>query len=78
MVPDVNENLNSVHITLEHWPLTATHREVKFGFVDFLVAFGSIMALFLSFSILSAIEMLLYIFHYIGDKLSDRLCPKTP
>ena len=49
-------------------------RDIHFGFIDFLVAFGSILALFLSFSLLSAIEVLFFFIHLIATKF----CPKKP
>lgn len=56
-------------INLKHFPLVTYQREVKFGFVDFLVAFGSILALFLSFSFLSLIELILYLFRMFATKI---------
>lgn len=57
-------------IALKNFPLVSYLREVKFGFVDFLVAFGSILALFLSFSFLSLIELILYLVRMFASKLS--------
>ena len=67
-----SSNLTQINIAMKHWPLLTFHREVRFGFIDFLVAFGSIMTLFLSFSLLSAIEVLLYTLRFIAWKI----CPK--
>lgn len=66
-----NQKSAKVVIGLMQWPVLSFQREVRFGFVDFLVAFGSIMALFLSFSLLSAIELLLYVIRFLATKI----CP---
>jgi Amiloride-sensitive sodium channel len=62
----------SLSIAFEHWPQVSYHREIRFGFIDFLVAFGSILALFVGFSLLSAIEVVLYVVKFIATKF----CPK--
>lgn len=58
----IGTNLSVITIDFHHWPYISYYREVRFGFIDFLVAFGSIFTLLLGFSILSAVEILLYIF----------------
>lgn len=69
---DIDKTSTRVVIDLMQWPVLSFQREVRFGFVDFLVAFGSIMALFLSFSLLSAIELLLYIIRFLATKICPR------
>lgn len=64
-----NEDDTKVIVRLIQFPVITFQREVRFGFVDFLVAFGSILALFLSFSILSFIEVLLYMIRYAASKI---------
>lgn len=59
-------------MNFNHWPLVFFQREVRFGFVDFLVAFGSILALFLGFSLLSAIEILFYFIRFVASKFSPK------
>ncbi|KAG5682554.1 hypothetical protein PVAND_011899 [Polypedilum vanderplanki] len=54
-----DSNVSSVNVDLILWPYIAFHREVRFGFIDFLVAFGSIFALFLGLSFLSVVEILI-------------------
>lgn len=63
-----------VDIRMMQWPVLSFRREVRFGFVDFLVAFGSILTLFLGFSLLSAIELLLHIIQLLVSKI----CPRSP
>ncbi|KAF6216174.1 hypothetical protein GE061_000514 [Apolygus lucorum] len=42
------------------WPMIRYKREVLFGWVDLLVAFGGIAGLFLGFSLLSGVEIIYY------------------
>ncbi|XP_034240067.1 sodium channel protein Nach-like [Thrips palmi] len=42
------------------WPMVRYKREVLFGWVDLLVAFGGIAGLFLGFSLLSGVEIVYY------------------
>lgn len=58
----IESSLSITTVDFHHWPYISYYREVRFGFIDFLVAFGSIFTLLLGFSILSAIEILLHIF----------------
>ncbi|XP_025416588.1 sodium channel protein Nach-like isoform X2 [Sipha flava] len=49
-----------LEITFVSWPMVRYRREVLFGWVDLLVAFGGIAGLFLGFSLLSGVEILYY------------------
>lgn len=42
------------------WPVIRYKREVLFGWVDLVVAFGGIAGLFLGFSLLSLVEIVYY------------------
>ncbi|XP_073973573.1 amiloride-sensitive sodium channel pickpocket 23 isoform X2 [Rhodnius prolixus] len=58
---DSNEKAkNPVEIGFVSWPMVRYKREVLFGWVDLLVAFGGIAGLFLGFSLLSAVEIVYY------------------
>lgn len=71
-IPEAAKRQPNLILSFEHWPQVSYHREIRFGFIDFLVAFGSILALFLGFSLLSAIEVLLYVVRFFATKF----CPK--
>ncbi|XP_050430662.1 sodium channel protein Nach-like isoform X2 [Adelges cooleyi] len=49
-----------LEISFVSWPMVRYRREVLFGWVDLLVAFGGIAGLFLGFSLLSGVEILYY------------------
>ncbi|XP_025197810.1 sodium channel protein Nach-like isoform X1 [Melanaphis sacchari] len=53
----INESLE---IGFVSWPMVRYRREVLFGWVDLLVAFGGIAGLFLGFSLLSGVEIIYY------------------
>ncbi|VVC41222.1 Hypothetical protein CINCED_3A010987 [Cinara cedri] len=49
-----------LEISFVSWPMVRYRREVLFGWVDLLVAFGGIAGLFLGFSLLSGVEIIYY------------------
>ncbi|XP_066904739.1 sodium channel protein Nach isoform X1 [Halyomorpha halys] len=49
-----------IEIGFVSWPMIRYKREVLFGWVDLLVAFGGIAGLFLGFSLLSGVEIIYY------------------
>lgn len=63
-----NDKNSQFSLNFKHYPLIYK-QEIRFGFTDFLVAFGSILALFLGLSILSVFEMLLYLVHILATRL---------
>ncbi|CAO1377745.1 unnamed protein product [Diamesa serratosioi] len=62
-----------IKIELRFWPILTYNREVRFGFLDFIVAFGSILALFLSFSLLSAVEVVFYLLRACSSKIFQQV-----
>lgn len=57
---DRNETYRDLEIEFVSLPMVRYKREVIFGWVDLLVAFGGIAGLFLGFSLLSGVEILYY------------------
>ncbi|BES90504.1 pickpocket 23 short form [Nesidiocoris tenuis] len=51
---------HNLEIGFVSWPMIRYKREVLFGWVDLLVAFGGIAGLFLGFSLLSGVEIIYY------------------
>lgn len=64
--------ISEVTVSLKQFPLIRLQQELKFAIVDYLVAFGSIFALFSSFSVLSIIELLIYLVKYYSPKMSAK------
>ncbi|KAK3911908.1 Sodium channel protein Nach [Frankliniella fusca] len=64
LLEPADPNGDEVSINLEigfvSWPMQKYKREVLFGWVDLLVAFGGIAGLFLGFSLLSGVEIIYY------------------
>lgn len=68
-ISDLSKNkLSDVTVSLKKFPVVRYQQELKFAIIDYLVAFGSILALFSSFSILSIIELLIYLVKYYTPK----------
>ncbi|KAJ1532259.1 hypothetical protein ONE63_000875 [Megalurothrips usitatus] len=58
--PPAEAEGSALEIGFVSWPMVRYKREVLFGWVDLLVAFGGIAGLFLGFSLLSGVEIIYY------------------
>ncbi|KAE8738754.1 hypothetical protein FOCC_FOCC015764 [Frankliniella occidentalis] len=58
--PNGDDGAEFLEIGFVSWPMQKYKREVLFGWVDLLVAFGGIAGLFLGFSLLSGVEIVYY------------------
>ncbi|CRK93114.1 CLUMA_CG006714, isoform A [Clunio marinus] len=72
-ISESSAQTNNFKLEIKHGPILNFYRQVRFGFVDFLVAFGSVLALFLSLSVLSGVEILFCFLHYLSAKIWRRL-----
>lgn len=61
MLQTYDDSVSDVTVSLKQFPVVHYRQELKFGTVDYLVAFGTIFALFSSFSILSIVELLIHL-----------------